>query len=478
MGRFAEFYRAEDCHIPEHKQEEFEHRVKQLFNAGGMMELDYICFNGKKATLIRPVELHEDGFNACYNYFDDGFWENAGYSKKSTRIWSGKVGGTFFIRTVAAAYRLQEHYMNGVCVTLIDREPLLGGGSIGWLNYLFNEKYFPKNYDPWKLFESCHYSEAFDEPLEYTCFYDGYSFVGCCEIHAVLHGTSSALTKYDCNGLGDAEKLSLKAMKQLIKWLSLYVALSDQDRDTQLKQLMSALRSYYEAESPISKPDNIPSDVLQSIWEIWDVADAPAFVVKAIAEIYERDFWDLWSEIKDVARRIYYNIHQDKRLYAQPTPTTEFFQLSPDDMIFYWTENGDIVFSEDLWNWFNELKVRFDQWMETDFTVECPLSFFLNVMAEADSSYYRIYTFSQFFEESLEHMRDKPYLALWKLYEELISDPELKAAATVIYENGMLAAYSWNWLDQKLKFNKGRVTLRRYMALMANQPLRKKVLGV
>ena len=98
------------------------------------MELDDICFQGKKATLIRPVELHEDGFNACYNYFDDGFWENAGYSRKSARIWSGKVGGTFFIRTVAAAYCLQEHYMDGVCVTLIDREPLLGGGSMDILS--------------------------------------------------------------------------------------------------------------------------------------------------------------------------------------------------------------------------------------------------------------------------------------------------------------------------------------------------------
>ena len=48
MGRYAEFYRSENCLIPEHKQEEFEHRVKQLFNAGGMMELDDICFQGKK----------------------------------------------------------------------------------------------------------------------------------------------------------------------------------------------------------------------------------------------------------------------------------------------------------------------------------------------------------------------------------------------------------------------------------------------
>ena len=278
--------------------------------------------------------------------------------------------------------------------------------------------------------------------------------------------------------IGDAERLSLDSMKLVIPALRLYVSTSDQDCDTQLRQLMNMLHTYYEAENPTSNPLNTLPEYLGYIWTANANADAPAFTVKAIAEIYERDFWDLWFEIKDVARRIYYNIHQDKRLYAQPTPTTEFFQLSPDDMIFYWTENGDIVFSEDLWNWFNELKVRFDQWMETDFTVERPLSFFLNVMAEADSSYYRIYTFSQFFEESLEHMRDKSYLALWKLYEELISDPELKAAATVIYENGMLAAYSWNWLDQKLKFNKGRVTLRRYMALIANQPLRKKVFGV
>lgn len=161
------------------------------------MEMEEIHLHEKRITLIKPVQMHEDGIDVYYNYLEDSYWENAGYSKGGSYIWSNKVGGDFFLRTVLAAYRLQEHYTEGTCVTLLDGKLIIAGGYIGWLNYLFGEKYMPKNFDAWKLFESYYHID--ENYVDWDALYDdiGYAFIGACEICAVLHGTASALAKYD-----------------------------------------------------------------------------------------------------------------------------------------------------------------------------------------------------------------------------------------------------------------------------------------
>lgn len=38
------------------------------------------------------------------------------------------------------------------------------------------------------------------------------------------------------------------------------------------------------------------------------------------------------------------------------------------------------------------------------------------------------YVFRNFFEESLSHFNDKRYMALWKLFESMVYDSEMKDA--------------------------------------------------
>lgn len=179
-----------------------------------------------------------------------------------------------------------------------------------------------------------------------------------------------------------------------------------------------------------------------------------------------------------------------------PLSTSEFLEQSPDDMIAYWEENSDIVFSNELWLWFDSLKCRFESLMKEDFVIENPLEYMADLMEEADESYFRIFTFTDFLTESVKNKKKKKYLSLWKLYEELIRSPELLAAGSVIFaedvgvehmkinQNEELDPFyerdlirNWYRIDREKRYNLGRVTLRRYMALVANKPLRAKVFG-
>ena len=54
-------------------------------------------------------------------------------------------------------------------------------------------------------------------------------------------------------------------------------------------------------------------------------------------------------------------------------------------------------------------------------------------MVYADEEYYRIYTFFDFFEETMENLMDKKYLALWKIYDDMLHSPELEEAGSVIF---------------------------------------------
>lgn len=76
----------------------------------------------------------------------------------------------------------------------------------------------------------------------------------------------------------------------------------------------------------------------------------------------------------------------------------------------------------------------------------------VNLMSQADQQ-YDVYTFYDFFEESLENLMNIKYQTLWMIYEELLQKKEPKE-----------------------DFDKKRQILRRFMALVANRELRKQVL--
>ncbi len=115
-------------------------------------------------------------------------------------------------------------------------------------------------------------------------------------------------------------------------------------------------------------------------------------------------------------------------------------------------------------------------------------------MEYADENYYRVYTFSDFFQETMENLSDRRFWALWKMYDEMLHDPEMEKAGSVIfvpegpeYENVGLHYYgtqprrrlkrNWDIMKKDEKNNKAKVTFRRYMALVENRKLRKEVFG-
>lgn len=496
MGTFAEIFKETGSDIPEHKRNEFAKKIEKIFQAGGMMEVECIQLYGKEIHLLRKVRMKEDGMKFHYNYFEDDFWESAGFNKKNCYVWSNKIGWYHFHTAVVAAYVLEEEYIDGIAVALVNNVPVLSWEYVGWLNYLFNERKHVKNFDPWKLFETMHYSE--EEIAKYIEWYDfgrvSYWFISGCEIYAVLNGYEKAISTYSAKEKGKVEELVLNAMQCAVELLHDYKNSSEKDGESQLQILIEMFRTHYSMDEEAEKSLCEKNRKLKSILTALSTSDAPAFVIKVISEIYEVEFWDLWDKVRDVAKRELTDLYGNDDYYILPISTEKLFRQSADDMLPYWEKDSKIEFSEELQEWFRTLKEEFEHLSETEFDCDNVLKYIVDLLEEVNESYYHIFAFSDFFEETLENLHDKRYQTLWRIFEHMIHDPEMKKAGDVIFvpegprhENEGLhylgkqpkrrLISSWDILEPSKQQNKARVTFRRYMGLLANKDLRCKVFG-
>lgn len=159
-----------DMSIPKEKLLEFTERVLTILRQGGMMGIERVELYGKRIALLTPPVPDETGkVVCCYNYFEDDGWDSICYDTKTGRFKSRDVGCLQFREVVCTIYVLYEFYAAGVAYR--DGEPFDKSPYIGWLNYLFNERFLvtrtgsgtPMEKLPTVLFLSCKGSFGDDQ---------------------------------------------------------------------------------------------------------------------------------------------------------------------------------------------------------------------------------------------------------------------------------------------------------------------------
>ncbi len=529
MGVFVNLIKSNEAYIPADKTEEFIKRIEKLFQASGMMDWDRICitdemeimdedevpwyYTGKRIILIKKAEMDADGMDFTYNYFEDTHWENAGFSVRGRCVTSNKTGGHEFCRGVLAAYFLEQQYTEGASFVECAGDFQEGYLYTGWINYLFEEKYIQKNRNAWKLYEIAHYSDndynecIIDREARFISKYDE-DILGYIEMRAITEKTPEVETikdykeKYQKEGscIGSDFEAFFATLENMLSELREHKDINVGESD--IDEIFGLMKDFYGSDISIEAFMKMCNEKgLENFGIFTSKYDFPAFAVKALAENYDKDFWELW----DCVRK---DLNNSKRKFSgiidpaepeKPISTQEIFKISDDDMIPYWTGNGDIEFSVELISWFIELRARYNAIYET-IKVDRRKNYkkwIIEIMCYASWEYFRIYVFADFFYDTMDNLYDRRYIALWKLYEELLHDPELEKAGSVIFKSEdnkqedetshIFSAYKetrrpinfcyWDLLSKEERFNKARKTFRRYMALVANKELRNKVFG-
>lgn len=503
MGTFAGYTGKMD--IPEEKRECFGRQMMRLLNYGGMMQFEKISLFGYELLLLSPVELSSEGkVDFRYNYFEESSWENAGFYMKDSIFYSNKIGSCEFNDVILAAYMLYEMYDESPGFAECNGEVINPRFYGGWLNHILGTTFtMKKRYNLWEAAEHIAFSRSdYDSPFsrnELSCLIPDKLLKAAggtelLDLLCIIYGTESL--KSD-NIVPASYPEDIYRCKMAL--LSLQECYGDKFYE-HLLQFLQLDRNRREKNT---------DENLTALAELSLFLPARVFVYLA-AEIKQESFWELWKEWKD---KVYYDEQmkqyaseklqkQRRRWKEQIIPevkTAEFlrqdnlftfydtpeqlkgksnYYLTDDDRLFWWDGTDEVVISEEMTIWLEELAGRHRKLMELPdagcgdrFNGSNFIKNFIILLNEMCSYYKRIYPFKTMFYDFLMNSEKKEYRAAIALLEMLYEENK---------EDGKIIEYvrgSWDLASKNVTQNIARLRLKRYLSVMANTKVRKKYFG-
>ena len=462
MGTFL------DCvgkpHIPEDQQEEFQQRMLRLFREGGMMCDESVEMFGKKITLLYTPELREDGrlwFN--YNYYENDCWEDAGIN--ADHIFSNKVGWQHFCRVMSAAHVLEERSSDTPCFADLRDPDIPHWFTLGWLKYLFGEELpleSPSIWDTYVFLKNAgryhQYGDSWDNILERNirCTWDELDFLA---VKTVEHGTEEVLREIENDdsedvsaGEGDDPYTLGASYARLLAYVKKIPEQLTGTEDEQIQLIMKYLAEPDKDTIIARAEDEHEPENLRDL-PLMEAYFPRQIVVKTLAEIYHRDFWDLWEQAKEgYACHFYQKMVKEEQKPVQPIPTDVYLHLTPEEKLFCLSPEEMETLSQGTRIWLEVLQIRFNKALHAPKPWSDSLSFqrsMIETLSAVRARNARIWAFRDMFYEFLANWDQPAYQAMWKLFEEMAAKEETTSSH-----------------------------LRQYLALLFNRPLRKAVFGV
>ena len=344
--------------------------------------------------------------------------------KESVRVYSNKIGFSCFRKTVIAAYVLQGLYTDGAALVAVNADFAFDEVYVGWLNYILDEHFFALNVDVWRAFEMMHRLKneipemrydlrdimgtgtSFDNRFEvlYVCSADETSFRPEKIREEILDSYDKSMTLTDY----------IIRQKQILRK---YRETSDLPEEEQPDFLLNMFRKYFESGDIELKEAGYNDKLLMSVRRCISFYGLPAIIIKDIADLYGIDFWELWERISHVANK-WRRVTADGEI--PPVRTEKLFRIDADDLIFFWSREKPVRFSEEAEKWFEELREKFDRLVGQDFSFENPVRRIVDILYDAEEIYWHIYAFDCFFNETMDHIGDGRYHAVWAIFDEMV----------------------------------------------------------
>ena len=472
MGSFA--YLIGDYHVT--NEQEVYKNILQLLNEGGMMQLKKASLFDKDIILIKQISESDETQEFHYNYFEDCGWESA-YVKPNGKFGSNKKGGKQFSAVVCAVYLYMEMVSETPCIALTDGE-LISSYALGWINQVLGTKFTTTDryINLWEKAQLINFeedSEIFDDMLSdmerYHCnwgkTYGDFMAINYFQRNDELKAAVEKLEK---------EEEELPAEKRTLKIFDC------------IRITSHGVHEYMKThtyEDVIEVPFN--EEKIDEVRKNEDGFILFHFVpVQIFAEIIanetDKAFDEVWNDIKD-KKYPYISMHNEDEkedvvpenietatflhftdFFPDKSLTGEKYILTDDDRI-YWNANP----SEKLSIWFDELKERYQKTEPKKIDIKE----FIDLFAKADNIYRHIFPFSDMFYEFLTNLNDEQYQKTLILFDELIE--ENRETGSIINK---VSVY-WDLTDSRITCNDGRMKIKRYLALLANKEMRKKIFG-
>ena len=446
MGTYLDYFG--DPTIPEEKREEFTQRVLTILDQGGMLDLEDVRLFGKRVWLLKPPQVlpGKDTIPFCYNYFEQDSWESAGYEPATCRFHTNKVGWRQFNLVCSAVYVLYEFYTDTFGIANEDDHVYDARKIIGWLNYLFGSRYDNRRVsDPWRIYQLLPDYRRDDDLL-------------------ALLPVGTAV-----DPLGMLIYLTVTRAEHEAEWKQLSSS-SEPDTVSVLDCMIGAEKALNEAVSASENPD---ADLLEQLIAALNTGDSSRFLenarpqrcftgmatllpveltAKLLADAFDQNFWAMLEKLRPSARnaRSFWNLVCQPAEPVVPVDTALFLRCSDDDRAWWWRPDGNVRFSEEMNAWLAQCRSSLETLAREEAAMHGTelLELLIGTLDDIQKRYRSLFAFREMFYDFMAHGESPMVHAAVRFLKQMAEQEE---DCTVF--------------------------LRRYLAVLGNLPLRKKVFG-
>ena len=446
MGTFLGYFG--DQTIPEEKREEFNQRVLTIMDQGGMLDLEDVSLFGKRVWLLKPPQAlpGKDTIPFCYNYFEQDSWESAGYDPTSCSFHTNKVGWRQFNLVCSAVYVLYEFYTDSFGIANEDDHVYDAWKIIGWLNYLFGSRYDNRRVsDPWRIYQLLPDYRRDDDLLSLLPVGTSMDPLGMLIYLTVTRAGHEA------------------EWKQLIQFSS-----SEPDTVSVLDCMIGAEKALKEAVSASENPD---AELLEQLTAALNTGDLSRFAenarpqrcftgmatllpveltAKLLADAFDQDFWAMLEKLRPSDRnaRSFWNLVCQPAKPVVPVDTALFLRCSDAARAWWCRPDGDVRFSEEMNAWLAQCRSALETLAREETVMHGAelLELLIGTLDYIQKRYRSLFAFRAMFYDFVAHC-ELPMVQAAVRFLKQMAEQEDDCA----------------------------VSLRRYLAVLGNLTLRKKI---
>lgn len=360
--------------IPESKREDFLHDVFLISDQAGLFAIRHMRAYDQEFDLLCFPKDQEEDFCFDYSYFENLLHEEAKIDVETGRIQSYYIGSGQFEMAVQALYFLAELYSDSnFCFD--NTVGMYPEDTLRWISYVLHRPVTSAlRNNLWDYYEQ--YMKD-NNAAKSSAMDIINSFIGDAadfdEINTIVYINDVINDDYINECVKNEEPTDKSSYGYWVRSMARFLWLAKRDSAKSEKELLDHFMRLLHNVSKIR--DDIKAEkCVGPVKELFSTV-APPITVKLIATIYGLDFWQLWRENKDgigMTSSIFYNqerneINEEEAELdtLKPLTTEEFFGVTPEDRLYWWREDGDVVINSKTQKWLDQMAEQHRSHIET-----------------------------------------------------------------------------------------------------------------
>ena len=360
--------------IPEGKMDSFVHDVKKVSGQAGLFAIRHMREYGEEFDLLCFPGDNGGGFFFDYSYFEDAVHEKVMIDVKTGEIHSSNMGFGKFGEAVQALSVLSGLYCEMLCLS-DNSDEIISSDKLRWLSYVLCRTItLQYHITIWDVYEQFVRYNGVNNTLSAMDFFNSYEGDGTNidEITTIVYVNDAITNDFIDKSINDEEPVDKSSYGYWVRSMARFLWLAKQNSEKSESELLSRYMRLLHKVSEIRNDIKANKEV-GPVKELFATV-APPITVKLISTIYCLDFWKVWEDNKykiGTTSSIFYsneeiqNKEEDEAETFEVITTEEFFGIAPEDRLYWWREDGDVVINSKTQKWLDQMAEQHRTHIET-----------------------------------------------------------------------------------------------------------------